>query len=123
MFSAVAEFLLVAAIYYILHNRLRAVGVPKKSVTRYAVFHWLFLGILVVLSVVTQAGDLGKSATVTDPNPLVQSAFYTVHVNRTWAAFYVLRLIMQMEMITVGIVVLRKMKNGTRKVSIKSYGK
>lgn len=130
-FSAVAEFLLLASVYCIMHNRLRAVvGVQsQKLVAVYARSHWLVLGMLVVLSLVMQAGDWGGSATslsdAMDPDlyqestwiKFLESAFVRLHVRRTMAAFYVLRLVVQLEMIAVGIVILTKMKNG-RNVSM-----
>lgn len=141
LIAAAAELLLVAAIYYILHNRLRAVGVPGKSVRVYAGVHWVLLGVLGAVLFVTQFADWGIAGvrfdTLADPEVVgskygyrivdsywfsfIQSAFVRLHARRVWAAFYVLRLVMQLEMVGVGIVILQRLKHG-RNVSMSSHG-
>lgn len=122
-FSIVAELLLIAVIYYILHNRLRAVSIPKETVLKFAFIHWSFLVIMIILAMVLLAGVWALVATYLrdlkapwysdahENQDFVESTFYRIHFRRTKAAFYVLRFLMQLEMFAIGGLVLIKSGN------------
>jgi len=122
-FSLLGELLLIAVIYYILHNRLRAVAIPKKTVSKIAFIHWSFLVIMVILALILLAGSWANRATYLHDlkTPLylgdhvredyLRSRFYRIHLRRVDAAFSVLRFLIQLEMVAIGGLVLTKSKN------------
>lgn len=122
-FSMLGELLLIAAIYYILHNRLRAVAIPKKTISKIAFIHWSLLVIMVILALVLLGGSWAFQATYLHDlkapwyvhartnEDFMESSFYQIHYRRVAAVFDVLRFLIQLEMVAIGGLVLNKSEN------------
>jgi len=100
--SRVAEFLLIIVMYYILHNRLRAVAVPEKIVSIIAVIHWLLYAIVFLHIILLLVNAWFFSTIYGAKNP----RFY----RGVSVSYDVLRLLIQLEMLAFGGVVLMKSK-------------
>jgi len=110
----VAEFLLIIAMYYILHNRLRAVAVPEKTVSIIAVIHWPLYAIVFLHVILLLASAWSSSTTYLHG---IQTRLTANHVPSNprfyrgiSASYDVLRLLIQLEMLAFGGVVLMKSK-------------
>jgi len=112
--SRVAEFLLIIAMYYILHNRLRAVAVPEKIVSIIAVIHWPLYAIVFLHVILLLASAWFFSTYYLHGFQTRLSADHVPSNPRFYrgisVSYDVLRLLIQLEMLAFGGVVLMKSK-------------
>ena len=122
MFGLIADLLLLAACWGFLHNRLRAVGVPRKSVSVIAGLHWFLLATMSCLALIQAVGWWLQSAlylsaftqsflltgATTTYAEYMGSVFYQVHLKNVQGAWIVLLWIWVLEMMVVAIILALK---------------
>ncbi|KAF8468228.1 hypothetical protein BDZ91DRAFT_762239 [Kalaharituber pfeilii] len=125
LFICVAELLLVAAFVYIIHNRLRAVGITTVA---FPILNWVLYVLLAILNLLVSAGymayhalDLADLKSVEIyPGPkawdYASSKFYDRDLPRTNAAMRILYMFFVMWLVILAVVV------GTMSLQSRSHG-
>ena len=124
MFWLIANLLLLAACWGFLHNRLRAVGVRRKSVSVVAGLHWFFLATMSCLALPQAVGwwkldALFVAAVKAEPltegytiyEDYTYSVFYRVHLKNLRGAWIVLLWIWVLEMMVMAVTLAVKEAN------------